>query len=92
MARFVADIRSASRAMDRPAAKVGASEAVVRSRARRALYAARNLAAGEVVNREDVLIVRPEGPLAPGDLGLVLGRQLKQPLSQFEALCLNTLA
>ncbi len=88
---YVADIRAASIAMQRPAAKVSEKEAGVRARARRALHAARDLKPGEVLSERDVLIVRPEGPLAPGDLGLVLGQTLRKPVTQFEPLSLEHL-
>ncbi len=88
---YVADIRAATAAMTRPSAKVGEKEAGVRARARRALHAGRDLAAGETITERDVLIVRPEGPLAPGDLGLIVGRRLKRGLAQFEPFSLDAL-
>lgn len=88
---YVADVRAAASAVQRPVVKVGEKEAGVRARARRALHAGRDLAAGEVLTERDVIIVRPEGPLAPGDLGLVLGRRLKRAVAQFEPLSLELL-
>lgn len=88
LASYVADARAAEAAIQRPPVKVGETEAGVRSRARRSLHAARNLQAGETVTEEDILIVRPEGPLAPGDLGLLLGQILRKPVAQYEPFSL----
>lgn len=85
---YIADVRAVSAALDRPALKVGERESVTKSRARRALYAARDLRAGETITEHDVQIVRPEGPLAPGDLGLIVGRKLKQPIATYEPFTL----
>ena len=86
--QYVADIRAAKSAMQRPAVKVGEKEAGTRSRARRALHAARDLQPGHIITEADVNIVRPEGPLAPGDLPLVLGQKLAQPISANEPFSL----
>jgi sialic acid synthase SpsE len=75
---FIADLRQASAALEPQAEKVGPSEAIVRGRARRALYAARDLSPGQILTERDVLVVRPEGPLSPGDLPKILGRPLAQ--------------
>jgi sialic acid synthase SpsE len=92
LASYVASARAATTALQRPAAKTSEKEGGVRARARRALHAARDLQPGETITAADVLIVRPTGPLAPGDLELILGRTLKQPIQQFEAFSLAHLA
>ena len=91
LVQYVADIRSATAALQRPAVKVGEKEAFTRSRARRALHAARDLAPGHIITEADVNIVRPEGPLAPGDLPLILGQKLAQPIAQNEPFALGHL-
>ena len=90
-AAYVADVHAAAAAVQRPVAKVSEKEAGVRARARRALHAGRDLAPGETITEADVLIVRPEGPLAPGDRGLVVGRKIKRAVSRFEPLSLELL-
>lgn len=89
MGQFVRDVRAAEAACRRPSAKVGAAESQVRARARRALYAARELPAGAVLAESDVLVVRPEGPLEPRDLPRVLGKRLRQSVRQFQPLSLD---
>ena len=86
MERYVADIRACERALQAPQSKVGAQEASVRARARRALYAARDLPAGHVVTEADVLAVRPEGPLGLEELQLTVGARTKAAVGQYQPL------
>lgn len=88
--QFICDLRAAEAACSRPGSKVGEAEVTVRQRARRALYAARDLQTGETLSEADVLIVRPEGPLAPNDLPLIVGRSVKQPIRQYQPLSLDS--
>lgn len=88
---YINDIRQIEAAMQAPTEKVGPQEANVRLRARRALYAARDIAPGEEIRAEDVLIVRPAGPLNPGDLRLVVGSRSKTAISSFEPIDLKHL-
>lgn len=86
LAAHIRDVRDCEAAMARPVAKVSTPESEVKTRARRGLYAARDIAPGETVGPEDVLVVRPEGPLAPGDLEAVLGRVAVAPVRRCEPL------
>lgn len=87
--QYVRDVRAVSRACVPRPAKVGPGEAHVRTRARRSLYARRALDEGQMVTEADVLVVRPEGPLAPNDIDRVLGRVVRRPISQYEPLSLD---
>lgn len=91
-ADFVGAIRRGEAALAAPEEKVGAEEAAVRQRARRGLYAARDLSVGDVLAAADVLVVRPEGPLEPGDLPRVLGRRAGRQIRRFEPLSEEALA
>jgi sialic acid synthase SpsE len=86
LAAFIRDVRAAAEACRVRDPKVGADEARVRQRARRALYAARDLAAGETLSLEDVLVVRPEGPLSPNDLEGLTRRTLRRDVRRYEPL------
>jgi sialic acid synthase SpsE len=86
---FICDLRSAEAACHKPDKKLGIDETIVKGRARRALYAARDLSIGEVLTESDVLIVRPEGSLTPNDLPLVLGKSVKQPIHHYQPLSLD---
>jgi len=91
LAAYVNDIRQVEAAMRPMQEKVGPQEANVRLRARRALYAARDIAPGEEIRAEDVLIVRPAGPLAPRDLRIVVGSRSKSGIGRYEPLDLSQL-
>lgn len=80
---YVAAIREAEAAMGPREPKVGEAEASVARRARRGIYAARHLKAGEVVTEADLLVVRPAGPATPPDLARLLGRKLEADIPQF---------
>lgn len=81
LAAYIADIRAAEAALAPRVPKVGVEEATVRLRARRSLWAARDLPAGHSLEAGDILVVRPSGPLAPSDLPRVLNRTLARPIS-----------
>lgn len=84
--RYVEDVRVCEKALVPPSLKVSEAEQDVRKRARRGLYAARDLIIGDALAEEDILIVRPEGPLTPGDLDSVLGRTLSSSLKRYQPL------
>lgn len=83
---YVGEVRSCEAACASPHDKVTPEEESVRQRARRAIYAARDIAAGESLCNADILIVRPEGPLQPNDLPQVLGRVARRDIRRYEAL------
>jgi N,N'-diacetyllegionaminate synthase len=53
-------------------------------RARRGLYAARDIGPGEILQREDILCVRPKATLAPNDIGLIIGKPAINPIKQYQ--------
>lgn len=83
---FVRDIRAAEKACLRPEFKINSDELIVKSRARRALYAARDIQKGEVLTEADILVVRPEGPLLPNDVGKIAGHTAKLPIKKYMPL------
>ena len=85
LAGFVADVRAASAAIG-PRDKVGLEEAEVKERVRRGLYAARDLDPATKLGAGDILVVRPEGPLAPRDLDAITGRETSRQILKFEPL------
>ncbi len=92
LASYVSDLRQAKAALTPRVPKMGPDEASVRQRARRSLWAARDLPAGHVLTPADVLVVRPAGPLTPADLPLVLGQTLSRPVGASEAIRFQDLA
>ena len=90
-ADYIKDVRATELACASRAQKVGETEETVRLRARRGLFAARDMALDETFAPEDVLIVRPEAPLRPNDLPLVLGRKARREVHQYEPITLEML-
>jgi sialic acid synthase SpsE len=84
MSAYVAEIRAARNAVRPADDKVGPGERETRRRARRALYAARDMQAGELVRDADVLIVRPEGPLGAHQIDELVGRRLRRDVARHE--------
>lgn len=84
--RYVQDVRDAEAAIAPTPEKVSEPEQATAERARRSIYAAFDLEEGTELIEEHLLVVRPPGPLSAADFDAVLGRRLKRPLRQFEAL------
>lgn len=83
-AQYVQDIRAAEIALEPKEDKISDAERYTRKRARRSLYAARDLAVGEIVTDNDVLCVRPEGLLSADEIDLIVGKSIAVPLKQYE--------
>jgi len=64
--------------------KISDAERYTRKRARRSLYASRNINAGEIIRDEDILCVRPEGILNADDIDLVVGKKATVSINQYE--------
>jgi sialic acid synthase SpsE len=90
-AQYIRDIRAATAATDRPTAKLQPEEGNVKKRARRSVYAARVIQAGEAIGEGDLLVVRPEGPLAPNEIHLVVGRVARRAIQAYEPISLDML-
>lgn len=86
---YISDVRAVTSACQLEPQKVGEAEEGVKVRARRSLFAARDIQPGETVAEQDVLILRPEGPLTPHNLDQVLGKKSRRTIRQFEPLSLG---
>jgi N,N'-diacetyllegionaminate synthase len=86
---FVIDVRVAEKACMKPEFKISSDELIVKGRARRALYAARDIQKGEMLAEADVLVVRPEGPLLPNDVHKIVGHTTKLPIKKYMPLSLD---
>ena len=60
LAQYVTDLEDCYKACQPKAVKLSETESSVRERARRSLYAARDLKQGHTLSADDILIVRPE--------------------------------
>lgn len=83
--QYVADIRAIEKACQPAAAKVGESESTTKLRARRGLYANRDIAAGEVIGADDVVALRPEAAYTPQQIQAVVGQIADREIRQLEA-------
>jgi len=86
LAAYVNDVRGAAEACRPQSQKLSAAEIEVRRRARRALYAAGDIPAGNTITEGDILVVRPEGPLPPTALPAVVGRTVRRVVRKYEPL------
>lgn len=82
--QYVADINEAYEALKPRADKLSEEEKNVKKRARRALYAARDIRAGEKIVAADVIIVRPEAAMAADEADRIIGKVCKTNLMRFE--------
>lgn len=92
LSAYVADVRAAEAALSIEGEKVGPDERTVMERARRSIYAAADLEAGAELSADDLVVVRPQGPLDAADFDRVVGRKLARPLRRYEALTWEALA
>lgn len=81
--QYVADIRAAEVAMHASEVKLNDREMYTRKRARRSLYAARNISAGETITDADVLVVRPENIMAADSIDDLIGRTLSSDIAAY---------
>ncbi len=91
LAAFVQDVRASWQACQPAATKIGAEEKNVQQRARRGVYAARDLQPNEVIREEDLLVVRPAGPIGPDELDGIIGRPVRVPIRRYQPLSLANL-
>ncbi|SHJ80339.1 N-acetylneuraminate synthase [Malonomonas rubra DSM 5091] len=89
LGRYVADLHEAQSALADVADKLTEAELYTRKRARRSIYAARDLKSGELVADKDLLVVRPEGILDADQIDLVAGSRLVRDVKQYQALSLE---
>jgi N,N'-diacetyllegionaminate synthase len=85
-AEYVKAIRATEAALKPKVVKIGPAEAYTRQRARRGLYVSKDLPAGHVLTDADILIVRPESPIAADEIDAVLGCALKRSVAAFAPL------
>lgn len=89
LTQYIRDVRAATSACERPAAKLQVDESNVKKRARRSIYAARVIQATEQIQESDLLVVRPEGPLSPNEIHLVIGKPARRTIQAFEPISLD---
>jgi sialic acid synthase SpsE len=86
---FVEAVRGALSSCTHQQERLTETEKVTSVRARRGLYAARDLEPGAIISEQDLLIVRPRAALAPGDLSRVVGKAVTSTIRQYEPIDLQ---
>lgn len=84
--QFVTDIREVEKSLSPRTEKLSENEKNVALRARRSLYAARDINPGEILQKSDILTVRPQSHFEPDDLVSLIGVSTKIPIRKFEAI------
>jgi len=82
--QYIADINEAFEALKPRVDKLTEDEKNVKKRARRALYAARDIKAGEKISEFDIAIVRPEAAMGADEADSIIGRICRANLKRFE--------
>jgi len=84
LASYIDEVRSVAQALAPSPKKLRPAEEAVPPRARRGLWVARDLPAGQTITRDDVVVVRPAGPMAPNSAADLIGRTTTRPLARYE--------
>lgn len=83
---YVATLREAARSLTQPANRTGSRENVTKLRARRGVYAARDLPVGHELTRDDLLFVRPSTEFTGNDMSAFVGSRLAAAVRRFDPL------
>lgn len=83
--QYVTDLNEAFEALKPRKEKLTEEERTVRKRARRSLYTAKDMKAGERIREEDVLIVRPEETMTADEADGIIGRECREEIKRFES-------
>ena len=81
--QYVQDLRNAEIALKLKEIKIGEAEKLTKQRAKRSLYAARTLKAGEIISEQDVLCVRPENIMPAHHYFDIIGKKLIVDIDQY---------
>jgi len=89
---YIAAIRDIEISLSNQRDKIDEKEAYTAVRARRSLYAAHNIKAGETIKDSDVLCVRPSNKLIPNEIDLLVGQVAKNDIAQYAPFSLEDIA
>lgn len=87
--KYVEDLRAAEQALAPIPDKISEAERYTRKRARRSLYASRDMEVGELISDDDILCVRPEGVMDADEIDLIIGKRLTSPIKQYSPFSLE---
>jgi N,N'-diacetyllegionaminate synthase len=81
---YVHDLKSAWTAMQPKQDKISEAEFNTRKRARRSLYAKKDLPVGHILTNDDVLCVRPENIMQADEIDDLIGKKLIKEIKQLD--------
>lgn len=83
--QYINDLREGEVALiDKKDNKISEGEIYTRKRARRSLYAARNMKIGDIIKDKDILCVRPEGPMQADEIDFLNGKKLIRDICKYQ--------
>ena len=91
-AEYVSALKTLDQGIEPKSLVLTESELQLRSRARRGLYAVRDMQAGEVVSPKDILIVRPEASYKASQSNLIVGKKLLKPLKKYQPFSMGNVS
>jgi len=83
---YVKAVRAIEESMSHKLSKIVSSEALTRVRARRGIYAGKNMPAGHIISEEDLVVLRPESQIDADDLDALIGCKLKKALNYHDEI------
>jgi len=89
LTQYVTDLRDAQTALILKEEKVSEGEKYTKKRARRSLYASKDLKSGHLITDEDVLCVRPENVMPAEQIDLLIGKMLTKDIKIYSAFDLT---
>jgi len=89
LTNFVNDIKNGNLAMLPVTNKLTNEEILVKKRARRSLFASRDILAGEIVKMEDILIVRPEGIMDANQFDQISEKKIARSIKKYQPFSLD---
>jgi sialic acid synthase SpsE len=87
--QYVVDIYNAYEALQNRQMKLTQDEINIKKRARRSLYAARELKKGEVIREKDILIVRPEAKMGADEIDIIIGKRCRTTIMQYQPFSID---
>lgn len=86
---YVTNLKDTYHSLNEKKEKINDNEMYTRKRARRSLYASRKISAGDIINEDDVLIVRPEAEMDANEVYQIIGKKVKRTIYKHEPFSLK---
>jgi len=86
---YIKDLHDANFSLFNVSDKVSESEIFTKKRARRSLYASRDIEPGEIIQSDDVLCVRPENIMSADQIEEIIGKKIKSKIKKYDPFTLD---